>query len=90
MIVTITENGTHTLKDNNNRSNVRFSKNTTVFTQSNPDGATLEYGNTNSLAAFVVYPSGTIADGDVINHGRGARLQVQVTGLTSSVEISVN
>lgn len=56
----------------------------TVMVVDNVDGATLTYGLEGDSSNFVEYPNGTIAVGDIIAHGMGVKLMVQVSGITSN------
>ncbi len=56
----------------------------TVIILENVDGATTTFGMDAGEGTFLAFPSGTISDGDVINHGDGVELMVRVSGITSN------
>ena len=59
---------------------------TTIMIEANVDGATVTVGYEDVAGAFQAYPDGdiTATGGAVFNHGIGARLMINVSGITAN------
>lgn len=62
---------------------VRQSEATTVMILENSASATLVFGLADEDDDFVAFPNGEIENGNVIHHGKGARLMVRVSGINT-------
>jgi len=54
---------------------------TTVVISKNDDVATIAFGYADQNDDFIVFPSGVIVAGALINHGYGCRLMVRISGI---------
>lgn len=63
---------------------VTISSHTTVMVLENEDNAIIIFGCGDTNDEFVAYPFGTVVEGGVVAHGKGAKLKVNVTGITSN------
>jgi hypothetical protein len=80
--ITITENGEYVLSEPDG-TQIRESSATAVMVQSNTASAVLEFGFGNADVDFVAFVGGVISADNIINHGRGCKLMVSVTGITT-------
>lgn len=78
---TIIENGDFILSSEG--SDIRTTGSTTVLIMSNSASATLEFGYGDADNIFVPFPDGVIPDSALIKHGRGCKLMVRITGISS-------
>lgn len=77
----IDENGDFAFPGDNN-TDVTQTGSSTILILENSASASLLFGCADQDGLFVAYPAGEFNDGAVINHGRGCKLMVRVSGIT--------
>ena len=88
--ITISANGDYVLPQSDG-TQIRRSEATAVTIKANTASAVTQFGAGDDTDTFTAYANGTIANDDTIAHGRGAKLMVRVSGITTgSVVIFYN
>lgn len=78
----INDNGDYVLTDNDG-TKIRSTSSTVLYVDSNTENAIIEVGYGDNNDVFSAIANGFISNQNIVNHGRGTKLMVRVSGIIS-------